>query len=139
MSGSSFIIENNSFAKIQENNHQLDNFFELRKLVYRREDKDTKTAKNVELPPIVSSQLAALIETILQKWQSNRNSVLIKLIIDGGGGFLKLSLFIFDINDPCSKSSSGLSTKFLESGVKKVFIIDLVPDAPELYANVKRI
>ena len=34
---------------------------------------------------------------------------------------------------------SGLPKKFLESGVKRIFIIGLVPDVPELYVNVKRI
>ena len=37
------------------------------------------------------------------------------------------------------KVHSGLSKKFLELGVKRVFIIDLVPYVTELYANVKRI
>ena len=44
--GSRFIIEKNSSVTIQEKNHQLDNFFELRKLFYRREDKGTKIASN---------------------------------------------------------------------------------------------
>ena len=108
-----FITEKNSFAKIQQNNHQLGSFFELRKLVYRREDKDTKIAKNVELPIIVYSQLPALIETILQKQQRDRQSVWIKLSIDGGGGFLKFSLSIFGINDPCSKSIVDCRRSFL--------------------------
>ena len=37
------------------------------------------------------------------------------------------------------KVHSGLSKKFLELGVKRVFIIDLVPFVTELCANVKRI
>ena len=37
------------------------------------------------------------------------------------------------------KVHSGLSKKFLELGVKRVFIIGLVPYVTELYANVKRI
>ena len=44
--GSRFIIEKNSSVTIQEKNHQLNNFFELRKLFYRREDKETKIASN---------------------------------------------------------------------------------------------
>ena len=44
--GSRFIIEKNSSVTIQEKNNQLHNFFELRKLFYRREDKDTKIVKN---------------------------------------------------------------------------------------------
>ena len=65
--GSRFIIEKNSFVTIQEKNHQLDNFFELRKLVYRREDKDTKIVKHIEFPTTVCSNLPALIDIILQK------------------------------------------------------------------------
>ena len=85
--GSRFITEKNFFITIQEKNHQLDNFFELRKLVYRREDKDTKIVKHIELPTIVCSNLPALIEIILQKRQRDKNSFLIKISIDGGGGF----------------------------------------------------
>ena len=35
--------------------------------------------------------------------------------------------------------SGALSKKFLESGVKKIFIIGLVPDVFEDYVNVKRL
>ena len=68
------------------------------------------------------SQLPALIEAIL-----------IKLSIDSGGGFDKLRLFIFDINDPYSKFSSELSKKSLGSGVKRVFIIRFKPNIPDLF------
>ena len=54
-------------------------------------------------------------------------------------GFLNFVYPFFNINDPCLKSSSGLSKRFLESGVKGVFIISLVPDAPKLYVNVKQV
>ena len=111
--GSRFIIEKNSFVTIQEKNHQLDNFFELRKLVYRREDKDTKIVKHIEFPTTVCSNLPALIDIILQKQQRDKNSVLIKTSIDGGGGFLKLCSSIFDINYPCLKSKSTLSKNSL--------------------------
>ena len=85
------------------------------------------------------SNLPALIDIILQKRQRDKNSVLIKISIDRSDGFLKLCLSIFDINDPYSKSNSALSKKFLESGVKRVFITGLVPDVSEHYVNVKRI
>ena len=125
---SRFIIENNSFVAIQEKNNQLDNFFELQKLVYRYEDKDTKIVEHIELPIIVCSNLPALIDIILQNRKRNINFVLIKISIDGGGGFLKLCFSILDINDPCSKSNSTLSKKILESA-----------RFSENYVNVKRI
>ena len=46
-SGSEKVIEKNAFIMIQEKNHQLDTFFELSKLVYCLEEKETKIIKNV--------------------------------------------------------------------------------------------
>ena len=43
------------------------------------------------------------------------------------------------MNDPCSKCVSGLLKKFLESGVKRPFVIGVVPDITELYVNIKQI
>ena len=120
---SHFIIERN--AKIvQEKNHQLDNFFELRKLVYRREDKDTKIAKNIEQSTIVCSDLPALIEHNLQKRQREEGEpLLIKISIDGSGGFLKVCLSIFDINDPSPKASSAMSMNYGVENLKKKFTV----------------
>ena len=57
-------------------------------------------------------KLPSLIDIILlQTRQGHKNSVLIKINVDSGGGFLKLCLSTFDINDPCSKSNSELSKK----------------------------
>ena len=89
MADSRLIIENNLFENIQQSNHQLDNFFELRKSVCGPEDKDTKLARNVELLKIMRSQLSALTETILQKQKRGRPSLLMKVSIDSGGGLLK--------------------------------------------------
>ena len=63
--GSCFIIEKNFFVTIQEKNHELHNFFELLKLIYHREDNDTKIVKHIELPTIVCSSLPALLGIIL--------------------------------------------------------------------------
>ena len=82
------------------------------------------------------SNFPELIDIILQKQQRHKNSVIIKISIHGGG-FLKLCLSIFDINDSCSRSNSALSKKFLESSVKRVFIIGLVPNVSEHYMNIK--
>ena len=67
------------------------------------------------------------------------NSVLIKISIDGSGGFLKIWNSVFDIDDPIPKISGALSKTFLESGVKKIFIIGLVPHVSEDYVNIKQL
>ena len=138
-SGSRNIIEKNAFVKIQEKNRQLDSFFKLNKLVYRVEEKETKITKNMEFPTIVCSDLPGLIDMVLEKRERERDSVLIKISVDGGGGFLKICASIFEIDDPTPRVSGALSKKFLESGVKKILIVGLVPDVSENYVNVKRL
>ena len=50
-----------------ENNHRLDDFFEIQKLVYRRENKETQVEENFDQPTIICNNVSALIEMILQK------------------------------------------------------------------------
>ena len=90
-------------------------------------------------PTIVCSDLPGLINKVIEKRQRERDSVRIKISIDGGGGFLKIQACLFNIDDPIQKMSGALSKTFLESGVRKVFIIGLVPDVSEVYLNVKRL
>ena len=62
-----------------------------------------------------------------------------KISIDGGGGFLKFCISFFDVDDPSPKTSSTLTKKFLESGVKRVIVIALAPNISEDYVNVRRL
>ena len=65
--------------------------------------------------------------------------MLVRIGIDGGGGFLKICMSIFGINYPFPQVKNGIAKMFKESGVKKVFVIGLVADVPENYVNVKRL
>ena len=126
-----------AMLKVQDNNHRLDDYFEIRNLTYRRKDKETKVEKIFEQLTVVCNNLPELIDMILEKrgreWGEN---ILIRLGIDGGGGFFKVCMSIFDKDDPYPSVKSGLSKKFKESGVKKVFLLALAPDVPENYVNV---
>ena len=88
---------------------------------------------------VTCSDLPSLIDEVRRERQRDKDSVLIKISIDGGGGFLKICTSVFDINDPIPKVGGGLTKKFLESGVKKVLIIGIAPDVNEYYVNVKRL
>ena len=46
---------------------------------------------------------------------------------------------VFDIDDPYSKSNSSMSKKFKESGVKRVFLLGLVPDVSESYCGLENL
>ena len=76
---------------------------------------------------------------VLEKRERERDSVLIKISVDVGGGFLKICASTFEIEDPAPRVRGALCKKFLESGVKKILIIGLVPDVSENYVNVKRL
>ena len=51
--------------------------------------------------------------------------------IDGGGGFLKICLSLFDLSLLASNTEKGFAKKFKDSGVKKVIILGITPDVPE--------
>lgn len=138
-SGSRKIVEKNAFQKLQKKNHSLDEYFEMRQLVYLFEDKEKKTSENREVPTVVCNDLPSLINKVLRARQREKEKVLIKISIDGGGGFLKICVSVFEINDPIPKAGAGLLKKYLESGVKKLFVIGIAPTVKESYVNVKRL
>ena len=66
--------------------------------------------------------------------------------MDGGGGFLKVCLNVFDLkkDHPSEEDESQTPKKkkrldeiFKDSGVKKTMIIALVPEVQENYSNIK--
>ena len=127
--------------EINASNHQLDSFFEIRSLPYRRENSESKVSEIFYQPTVVCNDLPTLVnEIIVKRARQDTESLLVKVSIDGGGGFLKFCLSIFDINNPQPKEGKYFVTKkFLESGVKKIFIIGIVPEVKEEYVNVKRL
>lgn len=60
------------------------------------------------------------------------NSSLIRISLDGGQQSFKVSVSIFDPNQ-----KSHESCQFLDSGVKKIIILAIVPNCPESYINLK--
>ena len=107
--------------------------------MYMRDNKETKLSENFEQPTVLCKKLPELIDAILLKRQKeHKDSVLIRIGIDGGGGFLKICMSIFDMNNPFpSAQEGGIGKKFKESGVKKIFLLAVVPEVPENYVKVK--
>jgi len=52
---------------------------------------------------------------------------------------LKICLSLFDIDKPQPNEDNSLVKRFLDSGVKKVILIGLLPDVNENYVIVKRL
>ena len=138
--GSRKSVEPNSREEINKINHQLDNFFEVRNLAYRTENKESKVSEIVYRPTVVCKDISTLLDKVIQKRKKiESDSLLLKISIDGGGGFLKICVSLFDIDKPQPSEDNSLAKRFLESGVKKVVLIGIVPDVSENYANVKKL
>ena len=69
----------------------------------------------------------------------NSKYLLVKVEIDSGGGFFRICLSAFDMDNLVSHSKVDLSKKFKDSGVNKVFLVAAVPDVPENYQKVKKL
>ena len=84
------------------------------------------------------NDLVSLIDEIVHFRNRQMSDVMIRDGVDGGGGFMKISLSVFDINRPISQLSK-IAKKYKDSGVKKVFLIACSPGLPENYINVKKL
>ena len=138
-SGSRNIIEVGMKEKLLKNNHKLDDYFEHRVLRFIREDKKNKVTENVQQHAVVCNNLSGLVDHIVEERQLNEYTLLTRIGLDGGGGFVKVCISVFDLLSPTTASRNTLTKKFEDSGVKKVMIIGIVPEIPENYYNMKRL
>lgn len=92
---------------------------------------------------VICKNLRSFIQDVMDQRQVS--NVHLKFGIDGGGGFLKFSLSIQSLNDEPPMTPQGklpstrYGEKFLESGVKRLFILCLAPNTQENYQNVSLI
>ena len=80
-----------------------------------------------------------LVKRMIEGRNISEENALVRIGIDGGGGFLKVCPSVFDLvefKQPCTGKRQG--EQFRDSGVK-VIIIGIVPDIQKNYPNLKRI
>ena len=138
-SGSRKVIETDLKGKLVQKNHVLDEFFEHRKLDYKV--KVTKTKEEIiSQHTIVCNDLPTLIDAVIQ-YRILSDDDMIRIGLDGGGGFIKviLSVFKFGEEESEQRRSLELATRFKDSSVKKAFVISIVPNIAESYFNMKKI
>ena len=105
-------------------------------MVFIEEDKKTKTERSFKEHAVVTKNISGLIDKVLVERELDTDDALIRVGLDGGGGFLKVCMSIFDLLSSQSKTSK-CEKKIKNSGVKKVFIIGIAPGIPENYINVR--
>lgn len=119
--------------QLKEQDRLFEQFFDVSKVNIDGIEKDLVHCNNVQM----------LIEDIIQKREVSQNHIL-KIGIDGGGGFLKVCLNVQDCeNNQSDKKFSYVegvkSDSFKDGGVKKLVILALVEDVKESHSNIKSI
>ena len=90
-----------------------------------------------ELRNIVTiKDCSTFIEELIKERNLNINRTLIRVSIDGGQGFLKFCVNVFDPEMP---EEVGEGRNYLGSGVQRIQILAMVEDVIESYENMKSI
>ncbi|CAH0560520.1 unnamed protein product [Brassicogethes aeneus] len=137
------LFEPNLKRKLSKINHKLDSFFHVENENFIKTVKDVSNAETKEL--VICKNFENFLNYVLELRSH------IKLGLDGGGGFLKLCVSLNLINNETvdesyyegTKAKSRrqnfkdgiVAKKFKETGVKKLFILGIVSDTQENYAN----
>ncbi|CAH0547000.1 unnamed protein product [Brassicogethes aeneus] len=125
--------------KMQNLNHALDSYFTSKECKVICTEKKNK--ENIATETLVyCSNIDGLLKRIKNKRDVNETHL--KFGIDGGGGFLKICLSVQKTNaidgpkHRFSYKDSNATTKFKDSGVKKLFLLGIIANTKENYENV---
>jgi hypothetical protein len=142
-SGSRKVVESGLKDKIIEKNHQLGDFFDVVSLKFIRKEK--QLISEVDLCTVICKNMNQFLDKILKFRELTAETVLVRIGIDGGGGFLKICLSVFMNSNP---ERIGVTRRLSydefpskihkDPGVKKVFILSLTP-VQENYENVSQL
>ena len=158
------VLESSLKKKLFDKSHTLDDYFEhetISFLRYVEVDKNgkpvvkdssdgyknkkikgkkfKKIAENYTEHVIKTNDLPKLIDEIILKRKLNSENVIVRVGLDGGGGFLKTCLSLFELDKNSTSFKQMISKKYKDSGVKKVLIIGIAPGVPENYVNMKKL
>ena len=113
---------------------------EYEMMLFFEEDNKVKQlpARKFSQHSVFTKDITKLTDEIIARRSLNHDDVFIRVGLDGGGGFLKICLSVFEINNLTS-CTSAVEKKYLDSGVKKVQIVAIAPDVPENYLNMKKL
>ena len=147
ISGDRKIIEKSCKKKMVEKSHEIDKFFEHTKISFYHEvtveGTNVKHSEHFAQHVIIVNDISGLIDKVIFERNLNEDNLIIRIGLDGGGGFMKICLSLFDLDEEVTEVaevpsfSKKAGKDFKNSGVKKVFIVSLAPGVPE-HVNVKK-
>ena len=135
-------VEPNLRDALHERNHMLDDFFSHRKLPMLEKAKTEQGGiQTFHKDAVICHDIPGLVTFIRTKRAYTHELLLFKVGIDGGGGSLKVCWNAVTL--PSSSTAAGEKPEkpsgFLDSGVKRLIILAIVPGASESNENVRTI
>ena len=134
------VFESQAKRKMHDKNHTLDSYFDHMMMQFTRTIKGTKQTELFDQHVVVINDFQGFIDEVVQVRNLDIDKCLIRIGLDGGGGFFKICLSVFNlmIRDE-NHHVSSLGKKFVDSGVKKIFIVTIAPATPENFFNLEKL
>ena len=84
------IVQSSMKSKMHDKTHEIDSFFEYMTISFNRnvEIQGKKYSENFEQHVIITNDIANLIDKVILHRELNNENVLVRVGLDGGGGFL---------------------------------------------------
>ena len=120
-SGSRHLIESNYKEKMTETNLQLEDLFETKMRTFVNITETLKIHENVQQHVVVRKNMNELVKRMVEGRNIPEENALVSIGIDGGAGFLKVCLSVFDLvgfKQPCTGKRQG--ERFRDSGVNPI-------------------
>ena len=143
-SSSRKIIEPHLKLSLNARDHELDEFFDVKYIDFIRQEGGT----TIEATPrwaVICKNVSSLIRKITTS-RGYTSDTLIKIGIDGGGGFFKISLSVVQLDAIDAQSdkrrrcyAESPASQIQESSVKRLMLLAVVPEIQENYCNLLKL
>lgn len=142
VSGSRKVIESSLKNKLYDQNHLLDEWFEIKTIDFVKIEQSNVTEQTPRTV-VVCKDVQAFIHQVMIVRGIDESNVMLKIGLDGGHGSLKICASLIDkssySNELTTTACSGSLKKYSDTGVKQLMILAIAPDVQESYENVKKL
>lgn len=122
-------IEANIFGKLEHLQEELDCFYDVKAVDFEQSD-GSITEKDL----VVVRDASAFIQHIIRARSLDPANTVVRVSMDGGGGFLKIIVNVFEEGEA---EISTAAERYLDSGVQRAQFLGIAAGIPENYNNLR--